>query len=302
MASPAGGGGAVARPRPGESDARVSARGFLLGLAVPASVASLQQMFFDRVFMGHALFVAVVFCGAAVAVMHSQYQGRKIQTAIRAALLGDGFAMGVILVTSAPSSWQAFGWYAMILCAFHYSEYLATALTNPQSVSNDSFLLNHSWAYSVAAASSWVEFWLERALFPGLKEFSFTIGLGLLLCVSGEIIRKLAMFTARTNFNHIVQNEKRPDHQLVTHGVYSWFRHPSYVGWFWWSVGTQLILNNPICLVGYTAASWTFFRDRVRYEEATLINFFGHAYLEYQQRVGTGLPGIAGYQLQRRPQ
>ena len=54
--------------------------------------------------------------------------------------------------------------------------------------------------------------------------------------------------------------------------------------------------------MGYTAASWTFFRDRVRYEEATLINFFGHAYLEYQQRVGTGLPGIAGYQLPRRPQ
>ena len=62
----------------------------------------------------------------------------------------------------------------------------------------------------------------------------------------------------------------------------------------------QLVLNNPICLAGYTAASWAFFRDRVRYEEATLINFFGHAYLEYQQRVGTGLPGIAGYQLPPR--
>ena len=38
-----------------------------------------------------------------------------------------------------------------------------------------------------------------------MKEYSFTIGLGLLLCISGEVIRKLAMFTARTNFNHIVQ-------------------------------------------------------------------------------------------------
>ena len=55
----------------------------------------------------------------------------------------------------------------MVLCFFHFSEYLSTALINPQSVSTDSFLLNHSRAYSVAALSSWVEFWLERAVFPG---------------------------------------------------------------------------------------------------------------------------------------
>ena len=54
--------------------------------------------------------------------------------------------------------------------------------------------------------------------------------------------------------------------------------------------------------MGYAAASWLFFRDRVLYEEATLINFFGHAYLEYQQRVGTGLPAIPGYRLPRRTQ
>jgi len=288
------------RQRRGEPPHSVAWRGFLMGLAVPASVAALQQMAFGDVFLGHALFVAAVFCGAAVYVMHSGQdvlQGRRIQTAIRAALLGDGFAMGVILATSAPDSWQPFGWYMMVLCGFHFSEYLCTALTNPEAVSDDSFLLNHSVAYGVAAVASWCEFWLERGLFPGMKQSDLTLALGFLLCSGGELVRKLAMFTARTNFNHIVQNEKRPGHVLVTHGVYSWFRHPSYVGWFWWSVGTQVMLANPVCLVGYTAASWSFFRDRVHYEEATLINFFGHAYLAYQQRVGTGLPGIPGYRL-----
>lgn len=38
-----------------------------------------------------------------------------------------------------------------------------------------------------------------------------------------------------------VQFTKAETHQLVTHGVYSIVRHPSYVGWFWWSVGTQVI-------------------------------------------------------------
>ena len=55
----------------------------------------------------------------------------------------------------------------MVLCCFHFSEYLSTALINPGSVSTDSFLLNHSRAYSAAALSSWLEFWLERALLPG---------------------------------------------------------------------------------------------------------------------------------------
>ena len=93
MATAASGGGGAAgvtsaRSRHGESDGRVSVRGFLLGLAVPASVAGLQQMALGQVFMGHALFVAVVFCGAAVAVMHSQFQGRKIQVSGQAAGAG----------------------------------------------------------------------------------------------------------------------------------------------------------------------------------------------------------------------
>ena len=48
------------------------------------------------------------------------------------------------------------------------------------------------------------------------------------------------MFTAKTNFNHYVQYVKQQGHELVTTGVYSFCRHPSYVGWFLWSIGTQV--------------------------------------------------------------
>jgi protein-S-isoprenylcysteine O-methyltransferase len=48
------------------------------------------------------------------------------------------------------------------------------------------------------------------------------------------------MFTAGSNFNHVVQSEKSDTHTLVTSGVYAWCRHPSYVGWFYWSIGTQV--------------------------------------------------------------
>lgn len=53
------------------------------------------------------------------------------------------------------------------LSLFHYSEYLVTAINNPRSLSLDSFLLNHSFEYNLAALSSWVEFTLEKLFFPG---------------------------------------------------------------------------------------------------------------------------------------
>ena len=76
-----------------------------------------------------------------------------------------------------------------------------------------------------------------------MKEWYLVSLLGVVLCVGGEVFRKLAMLTARTNFNHVVQCTHEEGHQLVTHGVYSYCRHPSYVGWFYWSIGTQVIVS-----------------------------------------------------------
>lgn len=73
-----------------------------------------------------------------------------------------------------------------------------------------------------------------------IHEISY-VGLG--LCTIGEVLRKSAIWTARDNFTHLVQQEKIQTHSLVTHGVYSWFRHPSYVGWFYWCIGTQVVIK-----------------------------------------------------------
>jgi len=79
---------------------------------------------------------------------------------------------------------------------------------------------------------------------------------GAALCLFGEVIRKSAMLTAGNNFTHLVRERKVEGHQLVTHGVFSICRHPSYMGWFLWSIGTQITLLNPICFVGYLIASY----------------------------------------------
>lgn len=224
-------------------------------------------------------------------------RGFSYDVAVRAAFLGYGFGIGIIVSIVTPPSWQTFGIYTAVLAVFHYTEFLSIAWINPATLSIDSFILNHSIAYGIAACASWIEYFVEQQFVPEMKMPSCISYFGLVLCICGEIMRKLAMFTAKHNFNHIVQSEKMNDHQLVTHGIYKICRHPSYVGWFYWSIGTQLILQNPFCLLAYIVASWRFFHDRVLIEEITLLNFFGQDYVEYQKDVGTGLPFISGYKV-----
>merc|ERR1711924_329274 len=98
---------------------------------------------------------------------------------------------------------------------------------------------------------------------------------GFALSLSGWALRTLALFTAQSNFTHLVMVRKRAGHALVTEGVYRLCRHPGYVGWFIWSVSTQLVLGNPVCLVLYTLVAWRFFEGRIPGEEAYLVEFFG---------------------------
>ncbi|CAB3261856.1 unnamed protein product [Arctia plantaginis] len=227
-------------------------------------------------------------------VLRYCFKGFTYEVSVRSAFLGAVFSLGLYL-TTLDNGWKVFGLYTMILSFFHFSEFMAVALTNPRTLTTDSFVLNHSMQYGIAAVSSWIEWAVEYYFFPSMKAYFFISVIGVVMCITGEVVRKAAMFTARTNFNHTVQFVKRPDHHLVTHGVYSICRHPSYVGWFYWSIGTQITLLNPVCIIVYALASWTFFRERVYAEELTLLTFFGPQYVVYQKQVGTGLPYITGY-------
>ncbi|GLH01552.1 Protein-S-isoprenylcysteine O-methyltransferase [Gryllus bimaculatus] len=244
-------------------------------------------------------------CGTSASAQQQAGSRRKselaegiYEVAIRALFLGFAFCCGIFIAFYLQPSWQVFGYYMCFLSFFHYSEFLMIAITNPRTLSLDSFVLNHSREYAIAAISSWVEFFIEWYFFPGLKQSYEITYVGIILCIAGEGLRKLAMLTAKSNFTHIIQSVQEEGHQLVTHGVYSYCRHPSYVGWFYWSIGTQLILVNPICITGYILASWQFFRDRILIEEVTLLNFFGEDYYQYQKKVPTGLPYIQGYKIE----
>lgn len=185
--------------------------------------------------------------------------------------------------------------YFLFLFLFHFSEFVFTALTNRRSLRPDSFLLNHSVGYWLAAGISWIEFLVEAWLCPGIKSYPI-LWIGTVGCVIGEICRKLAMVHAGIGFTHRLAMTKRSDHRLVKDGIYGWMRHPGYFGWFVWAVSTQIILCNPICVIVYTYVTWHFFASRIYDEEKDLIAFFGDSYAEYQQQVWVGVPFVSGYQ------
>lgn len=99
---------------------------------------------------------------------------------------------------------------------------------------------------------------------------------GAALVFGGQVVRTLAMATAAQSFTHFVSSSKKDDHVLVTHGIYSWSRHPSYVAFFYWAVGTQVLLANPVAAIGFARVLWTFFNSRIQ----------GHALLSVPARRG----------------
>ena len=92
-----------------------------------------------------------------------------------------------------------------------------------------------------------------------------------------------------------MQSSKREDHELVTSGVFSYVRHPSYVGWFLWSLGTQVVLLNPICFCIYVSVVWVNFNKSIYDEEESLLKVFDNAYSDYQTKVPAGIPFIRGF-------
>lgn len=204
-------------------------------------------------------------------------------------LLGAASLIPAVL-EPALAHWSA---YAFVLVFFHELEYLLTAAYRPDTLSFDNFLLNHSRAYGIATLACWAEFWLEWWLLPrSWTQPNALSVVGAVAMLVALYVRALAMRTAGQNFSHLIEESKRPEHDLVQHGVYRYLRHPAYFGFFWFSVSTQLLLLNPVCALLYAYASWSFFADRIPYEEALLHGFFPEKYAAYCKRTMVGIPFI----------
>ena len=73
---------------------------------------------------------------------------------------------------------------------------------------------------------------------------------------------------------------------------YSILRHPSYVGFYYWSIATQLLLNNFVHTMLFAGASTLFFRKRIPYEEESLMQYFPDQYPAYRKKTWIGIPFV----------
>ncbi|KAH3686584.1 hypothetical protein WICPIJ_002428 [Wickerhamomyces pijperi] len=203
-------------------------------------------------------------------------------------LLGFGITGGLFTTIKEPSL------YICALSIFHFLEFYITAKYNPRKVHKESFIINNGSAYTLAHTFAILECVVEYRFFPELKKrfFWFKV-VGFSLTVIGQIVRTIAMRTAGQSFSHMIVTKREDFHELVTEGIYKNLRHPSYTGFFWWAIGTQMLLLNPISIVGFVFVLWNFFNDRIRYEEKLLIGFFGDDYVNYRARTVTLIPFIA---------
>ncbi|KHJ88422.1 hypothetical protein OESDEN_11785 [Oesophagostomum dentatum] len=101
-----------------------------------------------------------------VAFFSGRYFGQKPICAVQSTFLGllNGSSVALLFYWW-NTPFTLFCSYCFIFSLFHFSEYFFTAITNRRSLQPDSFLLNHSVAYWVAACASWAEFLLEVSYF-----------------------------------------------------------------------------------------------------------------------------------------
>ncbi len=171
-------------------------------------------------------------------------------------------------------------YYIMSLCVYHLSEYLYVVMYHYENVSWDStFIIIIQVFYSIRVKSGW---WLKQLVL--LSSFQKSGLLALLIFIIGQLkqgfllcflvsfsewllcILEVVTLTIKSR----LKKEMNMSQSLMGYiGKMSLIvkrvsRHPSYFGFFYWSVGSQILLCNPICLVGFTVSLWRFFNQRIK--------------------------------------
>ncbi|XMA20114.1 hypothetical protein WAI453_012905 [Rhynchosporium graminicola] len=222
--------------------------------------------------------------------------GIAIRSFILGLTLSSTLVLTLYLLSIGSPIWRA-PFFITTLSLFHFLEFYTTARVNTSSARISSFLFSSNGsAYTIAHTTALLETILLHTFFPSALLPSWIhypiLLIGLFFIILGQLIRATAMLTAGTNFSHVVKHTKAQSHELVTTGIYSVFRHPSYFGFFWWGIGTQLVCGNIVSLAGYAWVLWKFFASRIEGEEELLVGFFGEEYKEYRSRTRVGIPFI----------
>jgi protein-S-isoprenylcysteine O-methyltransferase Ste14 len=113
--------------------------------------------------------------------------------------------------------------------------------------------------------------------------------IGVALFTIGGVLRLWPVFVLGRRFSGLVAIQQ--NHELVTTGIYSIIRHPSYLGLLINSLGWALAFRSMVGVI-LTALMLIPLVARMRSEEALLISQFGNAYETYRTRTSRLIPGV----------
>lgn len=187
--------------------------------------------------------------------------------------------------------------YGIVLQIYFILEFTNSYLYQTNTVTSKSFLIygnrgnKEFWFMQLLTIWEYlsVRFILKFIPFSPVNYLGFP---GLILITTGLLIRHLAMKKCGLSFSHYLAKTKQAHHKLVTTGVYKYVRHPSYLGFFLFSIGIQLWLSNYLNLMVDVYILYQFFTIRIEHEEKLLIEFYQDDYLKYQQMTYTLIPFI----------
>ena len=150
--------------------------------------------------------------------------------------------------------------YFITLCIYHYSEYFSVLIYHFEKINYEYFLIDQSKGWILATIISFLETFLGIYFFNKYKKIQFFFIIGLFMTIIGQIFRIGGLYTGKKNFTHKIRFEKVKGHRLVTNGVFAITRHPSYFGFYLWSVGIEIMCCNPICTSAFIIILFNFFR------------------------------------------
>ena len=200
------------------------------------------------------------------------------------------FSYSITIIFITKTIYYQFFCYLITLCIYHYTEFFSELLFHFQDLQKDAFLIYQNKNWVISTSASFIETLLGTYFFHKYKNIKILFILGLLMTIVGQYFRIAALFTGKSNFTHKIQIKKRKNHVLVKYGIYKICRHPSYFGFFIWSVGIEIMCVNPICTIAFTYILFLFFKNRTEFEEEYLIRFFGMEYIKYRREVSSLMP------------
>lgn len=121
-----------------------------------------------------------------------------------------------------------------------------------------------------------------------LRSATSVRGVSLLLLSSGIIVRWIAIVSLKTGFNTVIGTKS--EQQLVTTGLYSRIRHPSYLGSLMAFCGFFAYFEHPIAFAISATLAVSAYVYRIRVEERILSEHFGEEYDAYCRKTFRLIP------------